>query len=223
MRPSPEALPADELQMADSGSESAGQSSPFDIDPHLFLSYSDFSGTIHRRPLPPSISSLPDIEIFERIIHPYNTPAFEELLNKHSLTQHYPFLINNLNYGFPLGNLPPLQSTIVIPNHSSVQQNLDVVMAYITTELDARRMSGPFSREETERILQGPFYCSPFIVAIQDQGPDLPLKKRVCRNLSRGDKTSGMGSVNSFISKEDFPTRFDMAARVAEAVSYPFR
>ena len=80
-------------------------------------------------------------------------------------------------------------------------------------------MSGPFTRDETEQILWGPFYVSPLIVAGQDQGPDLPPKRRVCWNLSKGDCVTGTGSVNSFINKEDFPTCFDMAFRVAEAVS----
>jgi hypothetical protein len=53
----------------------------------------------------------------------------------------------------------------------------------------------------------------------QDQGPGIPPKYRVCHNLSKDDPVSGMASVNSFISKEDFPTRFDMSCHVAEAVS----
>lgn len=80
-------------------------------------------------------------------------------------------------------------------------------------------MSGPFSLLQTEQILQGPVYCSPFIVAEQDQGPGLPSKFHVCPNLSKDDPVSGMGSVNSFISKDDFPTCFDMACHVAEVVS----
>lgn len=81
-------------------------------------------------------------------------------------------------------------------------------------------MSGPFDQSTTEEILRGPFYCSPFIVSEQDQGPLLPPKFRVCRNLSRGDPKMNIGSVKSFISKHNFPTRFDMATRVAEAVSF---
>jgi hypothetical protein len=47
-------------------------------------------------------------------------------------------------------------------------------------------------------------------------GAGLDLKKRVCRNLSKGDSRSGFSSVNSFIAKDNFPTRFDMAWRMAE-------
>jgi hypothetical protein len=159
------------------------------------------------------------MDIYERIVHPYDTDAFERLLLEHNLVEVYPLLATNLRNGFPLGDLPLLTETIVIKNHPSVAQNMDAVQDYLSTELDAGRMSGPFTQVETERILRGPFQASPFIVAVQDQGPDLPAKKRVCRNLSKGDKASGAGSVNSHISKEHFPTRFDMATRVAEAVS----
>ncbi|KAF5376248.1 hypothetical protein D9615_008454 [Tricholomella constricta] len=69
---------------------------------------------------------------------------------------------------------------------------------------------------DVERILRGPVYCSPFIVAEQDTGPNSPPKLRVCRNLSKNDPLTGTPSVNSYIAKEDFPTRFDMAFRVAD-------
>ena len=61
--------------------------------------------------------------------------------------------------------------TIIIPNHPSVKDNLDVVYEYFNTEVATQRMSGPFSCEDTECILRGLFYASPLIVAIQDQGP----------------------------------------------------
>ncbi len=194
---------------------------PLNIPPHSPLHYTDFSSTIHSRPRL-SNSSPSDNLIYERVIHPYNTDAFEHLLQVHNLTDTYPFLVKNLREGFPIGAMPELKSTIIIPNHSSVNENLDVVYEYIQTEIDANRMTGPFNRTEVERILRGPFYVSPLIVAVQDQGPGLPPKRRVCRNLSKGDRISGMGSVNSFIDKKDFPTRFDMAFRVADAVSTVF-
>jgi hypothetical protein len=191
---------------------------PFNLTPHPTIQYADFSSTIHSRSRLQG-SSLSDNLIYERVVHPYNTDAFELLLQSHKLTAKYPFLVRSLREGFPIGSMPKLESTVIIPNHSSVQENLDVVYDYIRTEIDADRMSGPFTREVVERILRGPFYASPLIVAVQDQGPGLPSKRRVCRNLSKDDRVSGMSSVNSFIDKKDFPTRFDMAFRVADAVS----
>jgi hypothetical protein len=116
--------------------------------------------------------------------------------------------------------MPILPHTIIVPNHPSVNDNMDAVMEYLNTELQENRMSGPFSQQQMERICRGYFYASPLIVASQDEGPGLPPKRRVCRNLSKGDRTSMMASVNSFIEKEDFPTRFDMASKVADKVSF---
>jgi hypothetical protein len=70
-----------------------------------------------------------------------------------------------------------------------------------------------------ETICRGPFLCSPLIVDSNDQGPGREPKKRVCRNLSKGDSFSGTTAVNDSILKEDFPTRFDMPSKMAEVVS----
>jgi hypothetical protein len=79
-------------------------------------------------------------------------------------------------------------------------------------------MSGPFTQTELERILRGFFYSSALIMAKQEQGPGINPKFRICQNLSKGGRGSDFGSVNSFIDKGDFKTRFDTAFRVAEAV-----
>lgn len=187
---------------------------------HLTLNFTDFSSCIiHRLPLPDSTPE--QNEIFSRVVQPYNAGAFESLLKEHKLDSRFPYLVKNLCHGFPLGALPILHSTVIIPNHPSVDnpENLPVVLEYIETEKQAGRMSGPYSKEQVERILRGPFFCLPFIVAVQDQPGDLPKKRRVCRNLSKGDRISGMPSVNSFILKEDFPTRFDMAIDFADIMS----
>lgn len=192
--------------------------SPRSFSPHSHLVYRDFTNVINFRPRLPSMSAL-DCEIFERIVHPYNICAFERLLSKHHLTSAYPLLSKNLTLGFPLGTLPALKHSIIIKNHPSVNRFPMIVEDYIEAEKKLGRMSGPFSQTEVERILRGPFYSSPFIVAEQEQGPNLPPKYRVCRHLSKDDPISGTPSVNSFICKDDFPTRFDMAFKVAEEVS----
>jgi hypothetical protein len=184
------------------------------------LSYPSFLPFIHLRPsFNPSLHQLPDI--FTKIVCPYDVTAFASLLDKHNLTECYPHLLHNLRHGFPLGRMPPLSSTVIIPNHVSVGLHIDSVTQYLEVEIAAGRMSGPFSPPEVKRILRGPFQASPFIVSIQTQAPGEPDKTRICRHLSKAFKHAP--SVNSFIEKEDFPTRFDTAARVAEIVSTPSR
>jgi hypothetical protein len=63
-----------------------------------------------------------------------------------------------------------------------------------------------------ERIMRGPFVVLPSPIKVQ-----LTPKYRVCRNLSKEVKAHP--SINSFIDKEDFPTKFDTAANVADLVS----
>ncbi len=180
------------------------------------LAYNTLAANIMIRP--PSRSLItPNAHLFSRVIHPYNVEAFERLLAKHDLASLYPYLCQYLRDGFPIGRMPDLQRTVIIPNNPSCFTYPSAVDDYLCDEVAAGRMSGPFPKEEIERILRGPFQSSPLIVAVQTQAPGTPEKLRICRHLSKGTKLHP--SVNSFISKEDFPTRFDTAARVAEMVS----
>lgn len=163
---------------------------------------------------PDKFSRLLDI-----IVQPYDADAFHNLLNKHNLSAAYPHLVRNLRQGFPLGRMPLLSSTIIIPNHPSASDERHTTLEYLHSEISAGRMAGPFSREDMERICRGHFYASPLIVASHDEGPGLPPKLRVCRNLAKGDKLTGTPAVNEFIAKEDFPMRFDMPWKMAELVS----
>ena len=168
-------LPASRISQTDS-------LPPHPIFERTPLIYPDLSYTIHLRPRSANCSDS-DASIYSRIITPYHPIAFAHALNKHHITHEFPSLIKNLQHGFPVGEMPLLLSTIIIRNHPSVAEHPDAVQDYTTTELGMDRMSGPFTQQETERILRGPFMSSPLIVAIQDQGPDLPVKKRVCRSF----------------------------------------
>lgn len=88
---------------------------------------------------------------------------------------------------------------------------------YLLDEVTAGRMSGPYSRPIVERILRGPFISSPLIISVSSQGPDLVDKIRICRNLSKCSPEQP--SVNSFIQKDLFPTRFDTAIRMANILA----
>ncbi len=143
------------------------------------LLYPSFLPFIHHcPPFNPSLHQLPDV--FTKIVCPYNVTAFASLLEKHNLTKSYPQLVHNLQQGFPLGRMPPLPSTIIIPNHPSVQLDIDSVTQYLEAEIATGRMSGPFSPTEVEQILRGPFQASPFIVSIQTQAPGEPDKIQIC-------------------------------------------
>jgi hypothetical protein len=179
------------------------------------LPYRNFSDTIVHRDSFTADAEFSD-NIYFRIVHPYDIDAFEHFLSKHDLIYFYPLLVSNLRNGFPLGDMPPLIDTIIFKNHPSALLFSDVVDKYLTDELAAGRMSGPFSLPYTEKILRGAIMSSPLLVSIQIQQPGMPDKLRVCRHLSKGNKNTP--SMNSHIQKEDFPTRFDTASRVADIV-----
>ena len=172
-----------------------------------FLPYRDFSSTIvHRDPsmiADKDYSEFSD-NIFLRIIHPYDTDAFEHFISKHDLTYSYSLLVMNLRHGFPLGEMPPLTDTVIFKNHPSALLHPDVIDKYLTDEFNAGHMSGPFSLQRIESILCGAIFCSPLLISIQIQQPGMPDKLRVCQHLSKGDKN--IPSMNSHIHKEDFPT-----------------
>src|SRR5580698_10596258 len=116
---------------------------------------------------------------------PYNASAFAIELSRFNLWHRYPFLIEYLTTGFPLGDMPTLHKSIILPNHVSVHKHPEVVWDYILEEAAANRMSGPFSQSEMEMIMCGSFFCFPFIVAEQSQGPGKAPKLWVCCNLSK--------------------------------------
>jgi len=180
------------------------------------LAYPSFSDFIIQCPsFNASIHDRPDL--FDKIVCPYNVDGFALLLDKHDLTMLYPELITNLRRGFPLGCMPELHTTHVIPNHPTALEHPSAVDDYLKVEIAAGRTSGPFSHEMVEHILRGPFQSSPLIVAIQPQALGELDKLRICWHLSKSTKI--VASVNSFISKHDFPTCFDTVIRVANMVS----
>jgi hypothetical protein len=156
-------------------------------------------------------------EIYSRVTTPYDVDAIELLLHKHDLKLKHPFLTDNLRRGFLMGDFPTLLQTTIFPNHPSCAEHEEFIRSYLLEEVEARRMSGPFSRDETETILMGPFLCSPIIIAVQPQNPGEPDKLRLCRHLSKGSKQQP--STNAYVDKEKFLTKYNTAAEVAEIVS----
>jgi hypothetical protein len=88
-----------------------------------------------------------------------------------------------LNSAF-LGDLPEIHETITIPNHKSTYEHPEALQKYIEDDLKRGRIDGPFTKAEIESIVGGAFISEPLTIAIQDQGPGLPAKYRVCRDLS---------------------------------------
>jgi len=119
-----------------------------------------------------------------------------------------------------MGIFPELTETRIFPNNPSVEKHIDFIDEYFAEETEAGRMSGPFTVEELEGILGGPFQCSPLAVDEKELDGSFELKLRMCINLSKGDAKTP--STNSFSDKEDFPTNYDPAALVGDLVSQSY-
>uniref|UniRef100_A0A0K3CCY1 Elongator complex protein 2 n=1 Tax=Rhodotorula toruloides TaxID=5286 RepID=A0A0K3CCY1_RHOTO len=83
----------------------------------------------------------------------------------------YGFFDVGLREGFYLGIDPSKaelkESKILPPEQQKGPERLsldfrELTMGYLTAEKKAGRVFGPYSKEETERMLGGPFQCSPF-------------------------------------------------------------
>jgi hypothetical protein len=114
------------------------------------LSYSSFT-QIHPRPSF-DLRHHNHPLLFKKIVTPYDPDAFEHFLDKHNITS-YPDLTHNLRHGFPLGDMPNLTKTNIIPNHPSIFMHSKAIDEYISEEVVVDRMSGPFSADQVEAIL----------------------------------------------------------------------
>ncbi|RXW17779.1 hypothetical protein EST38_g8069 [Candolleomyces aberdarensis] len=178
---------------------------------------SPVTGELLPPPLPDPLSST-NPDILNRICTPYVADAFDSLFDKFpTLRQEFPHLTQKLREGFPMGVFPDLTETVIFPNNKSINQHTDFVDQYFKEEVESGRMSGPYSKEELEGILGGPFQCSPIAIDEKEVEGSFEKKLRLCINLSKSSKTHP--STNSYSDKEDFPTKYDTAEYVSELIS----
>jgi hypothetical protein len=116
-----------------------------------------------------------------------------------------------------MGTFPELKKTVIFNNRPLDEEKQKFLDDYFEDEVKSGRMSGPYSKEELEGIVGGPFQCSPIAIDEKTIDGTFDKKLRMCINLSKGDKHHP--STNSYSDKEDFPTRYDSAAHVADLVS----
>ena len=80
-------------------------------------------------------------------------------------------------------------------------EHMDFIQGYVDEQVALGHMTGPYAREEVERILGSPFRTSPLAVT---EKPGSPGKWRLIQNCSFQD-AEGV-SVNSMIDSDEFPT-----------------
>lgn len=153
-------------------------------------------------------------DVCNRIVTPYNADTYELLLHEYNLTHVYPSLIFNLQHGFPIGDILPIDKTYIPKNHKSALDHLDVIKAYCRDEITLGRMSGPFTKDQVFDILGGHFASSPLGVIEKSREPS---KFHVVRNLSY--KNEDRFSMNGHLDSDNFPTKWGTTTQVTEQVS----
>jgi hypothetical protein len=116
-----------------------------------------------------------------------------------------------------MGVFPELQESVIFPNNKLIDQHMDFIEEYFKEEVESGRMSGPYTKEELECILGGPFQCSPITIDEKEVEGSFKKKLQLCINLLK--LLLAHPSTNSYSDREDFPTNYDTAEHVSELVS----
>jgi hypothetical protein len=153
------------------------------------------------------------------IITPYDADAWESLLEELDLIHKYPNLPNNIRYGFTLGNLPPLDRTIVPPNSKSANEFRDEVKKWAEEEVLLGRLEGPCDLGEIQRRLGGHVQSSSIGVVAKSGATPTEVKFRMVRDFSRSDGALGALAVNDHLDPDDFKTQWGTAPMVGHLVS----
>lgn len=135
------------------------------------------------------------------------------LLTHINVLEKFPNLPQFIREGFPLGSdLPPIPHTDTPPNQKSAIEVPHVIEEWAEAEKSLGRLEGPYSRQEMERRLGGPFRTAPLGV-VEKAGS--PGKFRIVQNLSAA---GGLGySVNDHL--EPLGTEWGTAPTTGDIVS----
>jgi hypothetical protein len=119
--------------------------------------------------------------------------------------------------------MPNITTTTISLNSASLDAHRSFARDYVLSETEAGRMSGPFTCSEIDLVCGGAFHCSPYLVVVRPGATGEPDKRRLCINLSKVacDHCGGkIPSVNDHIDPDEFITRFDSAAVMADKVQF---
>lgn len=131
-------------------------------------------------------------------VTPLRWSQFELVLSKCKLVHSFPSLLHYIRYGFPIGPMSPITTTLIQRNHFRTSDELEIVRSYFRDEVEVGRMVGPITISQAEEAI-GPFRTSP-VGLVPKAGS--PGKFRIIRDLSyTGDAQS---SVNDEIPSDRY-------------------
>jgi len=139
-----------------------------------------------------------------KALTPYNPAIWEELLLSSGLLSKYPNIPESLRLGFT-ASMPPILSSYIPDNNSSVRNYKDTFNKMLSRELALGRYLGPFSQTELESAI-GKFQTSPLSIIPK---PGKPGKFRFIQNLSfPHNPTPPLASINSRINADCYPCTY---------------
>ena len=92
---------------------------------------------------------------------PYRVEGWVTALHQCNLQQKYPNLVHDLMYGSRIGIPPLLSHTFIPPNMTSANEHAEMVDQHFQDELNAGRMSGPYTVPEAMHLFHGHFRMAP--------------------------------------------------------------
>ena len=95
--------------------------------------------------------------ILYKITTPYNSDGWKLALACAGFSNKFLTLINDITYGSPISNLPPLTHTFIPKNLPLANLNPMCIDCELEAEVQASCMSGPFSVEVAHLIFKGHF------------------------------------------------------------------
>ena len=144
---------------------------------------------------------------------PYIAKGWCDTLDNSVLTSRFPFLVNDISFGSPIGNPPPLHHTFPgnLPSTLSLPHIID---EEICSEIAANRLSGPFSVSQARIIFDGHFCTSPLGLVEKTPGSG---KWCTIHHLSKEDEYGNL--TNGWLNVEDFPMKYYLANMTADFMS----
>jgi hypothetical protein len=149
-----------------------------------------------------------------RIVTTYIPEAWSRTLEECGLSHKYPFLVNDISFGSPIGNPPNLSYTFIPENMPTALQHPEVVESFIEEERSLGRVSGPYTITEAFVFFGGHFRTAP--IGFVEKEP-LSAKWRMIRNLSAVDCFGA--STNGWLDAADDPITWYSCAAMADIVS----
>jgi len=153
-------------------------------------------------------------QILYKVVTPYILEAWRQALHDMGISQNYPNLMHDLEFGSPTGNPPSLDFTFIPKDLTSTEINHVYITNLIAEEVTLGCMDGLYSIEEVHLIYGSHFHTC--LLGLMEK-PGLVNLQMIC-HFSKEDQF--ILSRNRWLDSDEFLTRWFTACQTAEFMSY---